>query len=253
MAWVLTVNLTALRSAFRSRFPNSTTLQDGTIGDTAHQQSTSGHNPDDTPGSRSEYSDADTKPEVRALDKDSRLNSPTVDMQGVINAILATPADRDRLAYIIFNGYIWRKRNGGKRETYTGSDKHRTHAHFSGDPAHDESGAPWTSVLNAGGALMAGLIDNAERAVTAFYTGQDPVPFPAPWDETSKTGYPNPMVRLEEKVDKIQETLDKVLQAFDALSAAGVSQSQLDSAVLHAVQAVRFDTRAVVPGETPGT
>ena len=91
--WVLTVALTALHAAFRRAFPNSVAAQDGTIGDLAHQAEVSGHNPDDTPGVRAEYSDADSKAEVRALDKDARLNGP-VGMQVVIDRILATPTDR---------------------------------------------------------------------------------------------------------------------------------------------------------------
>ncbi len=148
MAWTLTTSLAALRRDLNSAFPNRDKASDGTIGDAAHQASVSGHNPDDTAGSKSEYSDADAKQEVRAYDADNDLRDPRgVDFQQVIDAILATPADRVRLAYIIHRRKIWRKRNGWRRESYTGSSPHDEHGHFSGDPAFDEDASPWTSIL----------------------------------------------------------------------------------------------------------
>jgi len=144
---VRTKALDRMWNDWRDTFPASNRAEDGWIGDAAHQAETSGHNPDDTPGSRAEYSDADTIAEVRAIDKDARLNS-TITMQQVVDRMLATPGDLVRLRYIIFNGYIWRKAGGWKRETYTGKDKHRTHAHFSGDPNFDEASAEWTSITH---------------------------------------------------------------------------------------------------------
>ncbi len=158
MAWTLTTSLAALRRDLNATFPNRDKSSDGTIGDKAHQESTSGHNPDDTPGSKPEYSDADSKQEVRAYDADNDLRDRRgVDFQQVIDRVLATPADRDRLAYIIHRRRIWKKRNGWRREVYTGSSPHDEHAHFSGDPIHDENGAPWTSILAFKEASMAAL------------------------------------------------------------------------------------------------
>lgn len=149
MAWVLATSLAALRRDLDAVFPNRDRSSDGTIGDTAHQGRSSGHNPDDTPGSRPESTDADNKPEVRAYDADNDLRDPRgIDFQQVIDAILATSADRDRLAYIIHRRRIWRKRAGWRREVYTGASPHDEHAHFSGDPASDEDARPWTSILS---------------------------------------------------------------------------------------------------------
>lgn len=154
---VLTVALTALRSGFDTAFPSRDRTTDGWIGDTAHSEHVSGHNPDDTAGSLAEYSDADTKPEVRAVDVDKDLNTPGVTMYDVIRAILATPADLNRLRYIIFcppSGPLgadvpteWSRSAGWKPVAYTGSSRHDHHAHFSGDPNTDEDGRPWQSVL----------------------------------------------------------------------------------------------------------
>jgi hypothetical protein len=150
MAWVKVKWIPPLFAAFDTMWPNRTRAQDGTIGDTAHQGSVSGHNPDDTPGSRPERTDADSKAEVRAADVDAR----GVPMQQVIDGILADPAERRRFIYIIFDGSTWRAADGWRRKVYTGSDQHRTHAHFSGHPDSDEDGRPFTTILNSGGSTV---------------------------------------------------------------------------------------------------
>ncbi len=122
MAWVVTASLARLMADFRATFPNKDRESDGTIGDAAHQAETSGHNPDDTPGSRSEYTDADSKPEVRAIDVDNDLRDPRgVTMQQVIDRMLATAADLRRLRYIIYNRTIWSRSNDWRPRAYTGS------------------------------------------------------------------------------------------------------------------------------------
>jgi hypothetical protein len=144
VVWYKVKWIDPLFAAFNARWPNRNHAQDGTIGDLAHMQGVSGHNPDDTPGVQAERQDADTKPEVRAADVDAR----GVDMEWAVQAVLHGPAaELDRLIYIIFNRRIWRKANGWRQETYTGTDPHDTHAHFSGDPASDEDARPWTSLV----------------------------------------------------------------------------------------------------------
>jgi hypothetical protein len=145
---VLTKSLARLRSDFNTRFPKRDKASDGWIGDAAHQKSVSGHNPDDTPGSKAEYSDPDNKAEVRAIDVDKDFNESGASMQGIVDAVLATPEDRKRLKYIIFNKRIWSASNGWKPKAYTGSNPHDKHAHFSGHPDYDEDDRPWKSVLN---------------------------------------------------------------------------------------------------------
>jgi hypothetical protein len=141
---VITRSLAALRADFNLAFPHREKKSDGWIGDLAHQQSTSGHNPDETGGG--EYEDSDTKDEVRALDVDKDLNGPNTPMavmQGVINRLLVNPKMLRRLRYIIFNRQIWSRSNNWRRAVYAGRNPHTEHAHFSGDPADDENDSDW--------------------------------------------------------------------------------------------------------------
>ncbi len=155
-----------LFDAFNQRFPGRGKASDGSIGDFEHTKTKSGHNPDDTAGSKPEREDADSKPEVRAADVTSAL--PGVSMWDVVQAVLLGPRDElDRLIYIICNGYIWQKANGWRMEKYYGDDQHFGHAHFSGDPASDEDGRPWTAVLNFGQLEPAYMED--EDAMGASY------------------------------------------------------------------------------------
>ena len=146
---VLTPALTRLRSGFSKAYPRRSTASDGWIGDLAHQGGTSGHNPDDTPGVSAERSDADNVPEVRAIDVDvdlipgDRAASRLATIQE-IRRIIATPQDRRRLIYIIFDGLIWAASRGWEPATYTGSNKHREHAHYSGHPDYDNDGTAWS-------------------------------------------------------------------------------------------------------------
>lgn len=152
MAWILTPAMTAQRNAFNQRFPSRRKASDGTIGDAAHKLSPSSHNPDDTAGSKSEYSDADTKQEVRATDTDENLNDPAADMFDVVYSILNTPADLRRCRYLILHDTIWSANGDWTPRRYTG--EYHNHLHTSGNPDTDDDGSPWQSILNLGGRKM---------------------------------------------------------------------------------------------------
>lgn len=169
-SWSVTRALDALFDSFDEAFPERDHGTDGSIGDEAHQDHTSGHNPDDTSGSKSEYTDSDSKAEVRAIDVDADLRCSGVSMQDVVDAIIAEPDDRRRLAYIIFDENIYSASNGFERADYDGDNPHTAHAHFSGDPDYDEDASPWISVLNMGDGMA-----YSEGDMQAFpwqYTGR---------------------------------------------------------------------------------
>lgn len=146
--WVLVTWAKSLIAAFNTVYPGRPKASDGTIGDLAHQAQKSGHNPDDTPGVQAERTDADSTPEVRAVDI-----TAFPQLWDVIQAILRSEV-KDVLIYIIYRGVIWRKANRWIAEEYTGSDRHFGHAHFSGDPTHDNAEVAWESVLRLGDNTM---------------------------------------------------------------------------------------------------
>lgn len=121
------------------------------IGDRAHQLSPSGHNEDDTPGSRPEQEDPDTKPEHRAIDVMIGPAFTVAEAWALVNALISIPANRARLLYVIFQRKIWRAKNGFREEHYSGSDPHTSHPHVSGDYHDDENTTPWILDATAGG------------------------------------------------------------------------------------------------------
>lgn len=142
---VLTPALVSLRAAFDALAPSRRKLSDGWIGDTAHQQSVSDHNPDET--GNVPIHDADHVNEVHAADIDAHLNESDLTMAKVVAFLVArcrSGAER-RLRYIIHNRTIWEASNGWRARKYTGSSPHTEHAHFSGsyDSILEASATDW--------------------------------------------------------------------------------------------------------------
>lgn len=128
----LTPGLTNLRAQVNAAFPLRDKKSDGTIGDKAHQAQTSGHNPDDTPGSKPEWEDADHVPDIRAWDMDSDLNAPPATAQQVVDHLRKLPNVSTVIRYMIYNRKIYQAKNGWIAETYSGASAHTEHIHFSG-------------------------------------------------------------------------------------------------------------------------
>ena len=156
----------ALFNTMNRRFPNRKKDSDGWIGDTAHSRSKSGHNPDDTvlpAGGSAEYTDTDTKQEVRAADIDKDLQDPSVTMQQVADALRKDPQFQSRARYIIFNRRIASRTTDWFWEDYDGDSPHTEHMHVSFGPEADEDTREFTVILKLGVEDVALTIE--ERAV----------------------------------------------------------------------------------------
>jgi hypothetical protein len=129
--WILIACLKQLFAEFDRIAPNRDHASDGSIGDTAHQHEVSDHNPDET-GSVPIH-DADRINEVHAIDVDNDFNEPGLDMEAVVQFLLARcrSGAETRLRYIIYNRRIWEASNGWRLRAYTGVSPHTEHAHFS--------------------------------------------------------------------------------------------------------------------------
>lgn len=141
----LVASLVALRTEFDELAPDRDKTSDGWIGDAAHQQEPSDHNPDET--GNTPYEDADNLDEVHAIDVDRDLRRDGWSMERAVQIIVGrhrSGAD-NRLNYVIFNRRIWASDWGWSERDYTGSNPHDKHAHFSSryTTAQESDTRPW--------------------------------------------------------------------------------------------------------------
>jgi len=128
--------LKTLFSEFDTIAPGRDKGTDGWIGDTSHSASSSDHNPDET-GNTPER-DSDNVDEVHAIDVDKDLRE-NYTMEDCVQYLLSecrksgtSGKDRGRLKYIIYNRRIWEGPNWSQ-QSYSGSNPHDKHAHFSAE------------------------------------------------------------------------------------------------------------------------
>lgn len=144
-AWVLIPCLNALFAEFNRIAPNRDEASDGAVGDLAHQQEVSDHNPDET-GSVPIH-DADKINEVHAIDVDDDLRESDLTMEKVVQFLLARcrSGAEKRLRYIIYNRRIWDYRSDWQQKTYTGPSAHTEHGHFSAsyETARESDTSSW--------------------------------------------------------------------------------------------------------------
>lgn len=125
----------ALRDQVNKRFPKRDKTSDGWIGDTAHAERKSDHNPD-------------SKGIVHAWDLDQDFGAPG-DPETFCTQLLAyarAGKDGGRLKYVIYEGRIasgtyadkfWKWR------PYDGANAHTKHIHLSFTNRADRDGSPW--------------------------------------------------------------------------------------------------------------
>lgn len=134
MTFVVVPNLLEGRDQLNKRFPNRDKSSEGTIGDIAHQSTSSSHNPDES--GNPEFSDHDNVDEVRAadFDKDLRATDGTT-MEQVVQLWITKARSGEMwwVRYFIYNKRIWHKGDGYKTRVYTGSNPHTDHVHVNSD------------------------------------------------------------------------------------------------------------------------
>lgn len=112
--WSIAPAVKQVFAEVNARWPNRKRGWDGTIGDTRHQARRSDHNPD------------------WKLDKDGIVRAGDITTEGIDVEAVKTALKRDwRIAYIIHDRIIQRRKAGWKRERYTGPNPHDHHVHFS--------------------------------------------------------------------------------------------------------------------------
>jgi hypothetical protein len=144
-SWILVPCLVSLRTEFNRLAPSRDKASDGSIGDAAHAQESSDHNPDET-GS-TPYEDADNINEVHAIDVDDDLRKAGWTMDKCLEIIIIRHrSGRDnRLQNVIYNRRIWSRSWGWTARAYTGANAHTEHAHFSAryTTAQESDTRPW--------------------------------------------------------------------------------------------------------------
>lgn len=141
--WVLVAWAEQFRAELNAIAPSRDKASDGSVGDLAHQGSSSGHNPDET--GNAERRDSDNINEVRAIDvdKDLRLSGLTAEKIVAYLVGRCRAGLEKRLIYIIYNRTIWSASSGWAARKYTGSNPHDKHFHLSGHPDSDSDRRSW--------------------------------------------------------------------------------------------------------------
>lgn len=126
--WYLNRALTNWRNAVNAAYPNRDETSDGTIGNVAHQASTSDHNPD-----------SDGSVDAWDMDVDLRVANTSAELEKLKQVFQKHPAAR----YWIHNRQIASRSNGWRREYYSGANAHDHHIHWNSEPAYENSNLPW--------------------------------------------------------------------------------------------------------------
>jgi hypothetical protein len=247
-SWILVPCLVSLRNEFNALAPGRDKASDGSIGDSAHAQSPSDHNPDET-GS-TPYEDADNVNEVHAIDVDSDLRRSGWNMQKAVEIIVIRHRQGrdDRLQNVIYNRRIWSRQWGWTARVYTGANAHTQHAHFSAryTTAQESSTRAW-GLLEAEDDDMATITQTDFNArMDAWWSARmnpNAVDNPqrnalrvAPWQqEVGRTGKSAHNVLFGEMLPLLQQIADENPEEVAELVLAGMNYQAIANAVVGAL------------------
>jgi hypothetical protein len=116
-----------LREMIDDAYPDRDRKSDGWIGDAAHSNRKSDHNPDPING------------QVRGLDVDSNLDSRADTSIYLANQIRLCAKKDKRIKYIIHFGKIASKKSLWRFVKYRGSNPHHSHIHISFNKEGDQN------------------------------------------------------------------------------------------------------------------
>ena len=139
------------------------TLRPGTvvygIGDDDHKLRVSGHNEDDTPGSKARDQDVDNVPEHRAIDVMKGPNFSQADGDALVKDLTQNTTNRKRLIFVNWGNYQYHRDNNWAPKDNS-KDPHG-HVHAEGEADADSDTTPWI-LVNLEGTTPAGEIEKLE-------------------------------------------------------------------------------------------
>lgn len=133
--WYLNPALTNFRDAVNAAYPFRDKESDGTVGDEAHQGTSSDHNPD--PAGEPDAGSVD------AWDMDVEVNGKGKPYVDDIEELKRIFQNHESSRYWIHNREIASRSDNWRRRPYTGSNTHEKHVHWNTREAFENSEAPW--------------------------------------------------------------------------------------------------------------
>ena len=239
-------NLQRLTEQLKARYPG---IVIGGIGDAAHKLSVSDHNEDDTPGSKAAQSDADTKPEHRAIDAMIGPSFNVAQATALVPQLIGDAANRRRIWYVIWGSTIWSSIRDFEPAHYAGTN-HGDHVHVSTHASDDEN----TNYWNLWGPSEGNDMDLNGKDIVPGITNGQVLKDIWEWTATARGLAPTTASGVREgdrftddtfQAD-VRDAFIAIKDRFDALTLpAGIGEAQLRAILTEAVEEVLGRVRIV--------